>query len=122
MNYRSAIVFGTAKVVESEDEKLRVLQGLTEHLVNGRWEDIRKPTTPELRATLVFSLSIEEASAKVRTGPPIDDDDDYALPVWAGVLPLKLMAADPVPDPRLPADVALPPHVTSYHGPGPACS
>ena len=94
MNYRSAMVFGSAQPVESPEEKLRVLQALTDHLIRGRWQEVRTPSQAELNATLVLSLPIEEASAKVRTGPPVDDEEDYALPVWAGVLPIGLMAGD----------------------------
>jgi uncharacterized protein len=88
MNYRSAVVFGTAMPVESSEEKLRVLRALSDHLIKGRWQEVRTPSPSELKGTLVLSLPIDEASAKVRAGPPVDDEDDYGLPVWAGVLPL----------------------------------
>ena len=120
MNYRSVIVFGTAMPVESSEEKLRVLRALSDHLIKGRWQEVRSPSPSELKGTLVLSLPIDEASAKVRTGPPVDDEDDYGLPVWAGVLPLKIVAAEPVADPRLPQDIAPPSYITRYPGPGPA--
>ena len=120
MNYRSVVVFGTAMPVASSEEKLRALRALSDHLVKGRWQEVRTPSASELKGTLVLSLPIDEASAKVRTGPPVDDEDDYGLLVWAGVLPLKIMAAEPVADPRLPQDIAPPPYITRYPGPGPA--
>ncbi len=120
MNYRSAIVFGTAMPVESSEEKLRVLRALSEHLLKGRWQEVRTPSPSELTGTLVLSLPIDEASAKVRAGPPVDDEDDYGLPVWAGVLPLKIVATEPVADTRLPQDIAPPSYITRYPGPGPA--
>jgi len=120
MNYRSVVVFGTAMPVESSEEKLRVLQALSDHLIRSRWQEVRSPSPNELKGTLVLSLPINEASAKVRTGPPIDDEDDYGLPVWAGVLPLKIVAAEPVADPRLSQDIAPPTYITRYPGPGPA--
>ena len=120
MNYRSAVVFGTAMPVESSEEKLRVLRALSDHLIKGRWQEVRSPSPSELKGTLVLSLPIDEASAKVRTGPPVDDEDDYGLPVWAGVLPLKIVATEPVADTRLPQDIAPPSYITRYPGPGPA--
>lgn len=120
MNYRSAVVFGTAMPVASSEEKLRVLRALSDHLIKGRWQEVRSPSPSELKGTLVLSLPIDEASAKVRTGPPVDDGDDYVLPVWAGVLPLKIVAAEPVADTRLPQDIATPAYITRYPGPGPA--
>jgi nitroimidazol reductase NimA-like FMN-containing flavoprotein (pyridoxamine 5'-phosphate oxidase superfamily) len=122
MNYRSVVLFGTAAVVEEPDRKEEVLRALAEHLIPGRWDDIRLPTPDELRRTLVLAVAIEEASAKVRTGPPLDDEEDYALPMWAGVLPLRLTAAEPVADPRLRPGSEPPPHVRDYRGPGPAPS
>jgi len=86
-------------------------------LIRGRWADVRPPSEEELRKTLVVSIAIDEASAKVRTGPPLDDEEDYSLDVWAGVLPLKLMAAAPIADPRLAAGIATPQYATGYTGP-----
>jgi hypothetical protein len=114
MNYRSVVVFGRARVVESEAEKTRALQAFTEHVMPGRWAEVRRPTPQELAATLVLALPLSEASAKIRTGPPVDDDDDYALPVWAGVVPLGTVAGEPEPDPRLPAGTPLPEYVEGF--------
>jgi uncharacterized protein len=98
MNYRSVVVFGTATEVTDPEEKRRALERLVEHIAPGRSAEVRAPNESELRQTLVLSLPIEEASAKIRTGPPIDDDEDYALPVWAGVIPLRLERGEPVTD------------------------
>jgi nitroimidazol reductase NimA-like FMN-containing flavoprotein (pyridoxamine 5'-phosphate oxidase superfamily) len=114
MNYRSVVVFGRAVAVEEHAEKLAALRALTEHLAPSRWDEVRQPTEGEMRATLVLALPLEEASAKVRTGPPVDDEEDYALPVWAGVVPLKVSAGEPVADPRLPQEIEPPPHVSNY--------
>ena len=118
MNYRSVVLFGEARPVDDPAEKARVLQVLAEHLVPGRWRDIRVPTPGELKATSVLSLPIDEASAKVRTGPPVDDEDDYALPIWAGILPLSIAAGEPVPCPRLLPGIVPPSYASSYPGPG----
>lgn len=114
MNYRSVVVFGKATVVEAATEKLKALQAFTEHVVPGRWTEVRPPTTQELAGTLVLSLPLDEASAKVRTGPPKDDEADYALPAWAGELPLRLTTLVPVPDPNLAPKVELPTSVQRY--------
>ena len=113
-NYRSVVVLGTAEPVRDPDEKVSALQAFTEHLVPGRWHDIRPPTRQELEVTSVLSLPIDEASAKVRTGPPVDDEDDYALGVWAGVIPLRLQAMSPEADARLRPGIEPPPYVTAY--------
>lgn len=120
MNYRSVVVFGVAGPVEDAEEKARVLHALSEHLVPGRWADVRGPAPGELKATTVLSLPIDEASAKVRTGAPIDDEDDYAIPTWAGVIPLSIRAGEPVPCPRLAPGIEPPPYARSYPGPGPS--
>ena len=96
MNYRSVVAFGTARKIEGAEEKTRALRVISEHLIAGRWSDVRGPSDKELKATSVLEFSIEEASAKIRTGPPVDDEEDYSLPVWAGVLPLRLEAKAPV--------------------------
>ena len=114
MNYRSVVVFGAAKVVTDENEKIEALRLFTEHVVPGRWNRIRRPAAQELKATTVLSLPIEEASAKVRVGPPLDDEEDYALPVWAGVLPLKLTPGEPIADPLLPPETAPSGEVTGW--------
>jgi hypothetical protein len=114
MNYRSVVIFGKATVVEAATEKLEALRAFTEHIVPGRWAEVRSPTAQELAGTLVLSLPLTEASAKVRTGPPSDDEADYALPVWAGELPLRLTTLTPVADPQLPPEVELPAYVQEY--------
>jgi len=110
MNYRSVVVFGQAEEVVDRDEKLRVLTAIVEHVCRGRSADARGPNEKELKQTLVLRLPIHEASAKIRTGPPLDDKEDYALPVWAGVLPLTLTPQPPVADNA----VELPDYVTRY--------
>ncbi|HZI20775.1 MAG TPA: pyridoxamine 5'-phosphate oxidase family protein [Pyrinomonadaceae bacterium] len=114
MNYRSVVVFGRARLVASAEEKTRALEAFTEHVLPGRWAEVRRPTPQELDATLVLALPLAEASAKVRTGPPVDDEEDYALPVWAGVVPLAARAADPVPDPRLAPATPPPAHLRDF--------
>ncbi|HEX8285211.1 MAG TPA: pyridoxamine 5'-phosphate oxidase family protein [Pyrinomonadaceae bacterium] len=114
INYRSVVVFGRARPVESEDEKNAALEAFTEHVCRGRWADVRWPTPEELAATTVVALPLAEASAKVRTGPPIDDEEDYALPVWAGVLPLSVEPGAPVADPRLPEATPVPGYVERF--------
>lgn len=117
MNYRSVVLFGTARVVDDESEKLAALHALTEHIIPGRWADIRVPSDLELRQTMVVAIPIREASAKIRTGPPIDDDADYELPIWAGVIPLRLAAGEPAPDSRLCPEIKSPSYATNYPGP-----
>jgi nitroimidazol reductase NimA-like FMN-containing flavoprotein (pyridoxamine 5'-phosphate oxidase superfamily) len=114
VNYRSVIVFGRAAMVEDREAKLGALFAFSEHVIPGRWNDVREPTEQELKATTVLSLPLVEVSAKVRTGPPIDDDEDYALNVWAGVLPLKLVAGEPLNDPRLPHGIEPPAYTLKY--------
>jgi uncharacterized protein len=114
MNYRSVVIFGTANIVNTAEEKLEALRAFTEHVVRGRWSEVRQPSHQELQGTLVLSLPLNEASAKVRTGPPLDDEGDYSLPVWAGVLPLQLSTLSPIPDSRLLSDTALPEYVQKY--------
>jgi uncharacterized protein len=114
INYRSVVMFGTASSVDDDAEKLNVLRAFTEHVVPGRWKDVRPPTETELKSTLVLKLPLIEVSAKIRTGPPIDDEEDYALPIWAGVVPLGLVAGEPTPDERLHTVMDLPEYVSSY--------
>ena len=114
MNYRSVVLFGQAQKVTNTDEKMEALRAFTEHVMKGRWDDVRSPTPEELAATSVLSLPITEASAKIRTGPPIDAEADYALPIWAGVLPLKMTPTSPIADPKLTADTAIPNNVRQY--------
>lgn len=117
INYRSVVLFGRGAAVEDESEKLSVLKALTDHIVPGRWDEVRAPSPEELRRTLAVSVPIEEASAKVRVGPPLDDEPDYDLSVWAGVLPLKLTAGAPLADPRLADGITLPMYLNHYAGP-----
>jgi nitroimidazol reductase NimA-like FMN-containing flavoprotein (pyridoxamine 5'-phosphate oxidase superfamily) len=114
MNYRSVVVFGKAKVVSDEREKADALYALSEHIIPNRWAEVRPPTASELKATLVLSLPITEASAKIREGNPVDDEEDYALEVWAGVIPLRLTIGEPVADDRLKDGIEIPPHVSNY--------
>jgi hypothetical protein len=115
MNYRSVVIFGTASLVQDADEKLEALRAFTEHIVPERWAEVRPPNRQELQGTLVLSLPITEASAKVRTGPPRDDEEDYSLPVWAGVLPLQVVPGDAIADPSLHTEIAQPDYVLNYN-------
>jgi uncharacterized protein len=114
MNYRSVVIFGTATVVKDFEQKVEALRAFTEHVVPKRWAEVRQPTRQEILGTLVLALPLAEASAKIRTGGPIDDEADYALPVWAGVIPLALTAGIPLSDTRLPADIPLSDSVQHY--------
>jgi nitroimidazol reductase NimA-like FMN-containing flavoprotein (pyridoxamine 5'-phosphate oxidase superfamily) len=114
MNYRSAVVFGTAREVTDREEKVRVLEALVEHVCRGRSADVRAPNEPELRQTLVLALPLTEASAKVRTGGPVDDEEDYALPIWAGILPLQLTPQTAVADERMTTESPVPAYVSHY--------
>jgi nitroimidazol reductase NimA-like FMN-containing flavoprotein (pyridoxamine 5'-phosphate oxidase superfamily) len=113
MNYRSVVVLGTAELVEDAKEKWDALEAIVEHVAPGRWAEVREPNASEMAATLVLRLPIEEASAKVRTGGPVDDEEDYALDIWAGVVPLKLTPSAPVADGRLDAGKAPTPAVAA---------
>ena len=114
VNYRSAMIYGTPRVVTSREEKLAGLRCLSEHIVPGQWDYARRPSKKELAATTLLALPLAEASVKIRTGPPDDGDSpDAALPVWAGVLPLAAAWQDPEPDPVLPAGIPLPPHIAA---------
>jgi hypothetical protein len=114
MNYRSVVVFGRASVVLDEAAKLDALRAFTEQIIKGRWADVRPPTPNELNATMVLRLPLTEASAKIRTGPPVDEEADYGLKVWAGELPLRLAAGAPLPDPRLPEEIVPPEYLRQY--------
>lgn len=118
MNYRSVVVVGTASEVVDPQEKLRALAAIVEHVAPGRGASVRPPSEIELRATRVVTLPLDEASAKLRTGPPKDDEDDYALPVWAGEIPLGLEPGPAVADPRLAPGIAVPPDVQLWRRPG----
>lgn len=115
MNYRSVVAFGTARAIADGEEKVRALIVVSEHVVRGRWADVRPPTPRELKATAVLRFTIEEASAKIRTGPPVDEEEDYALPIWAGILPLSLQSGVGEADPRRTADLPVPAYVAAPH-------
>jgi len=101
MNYRSVVILGKATLVDDPKEKIEALYSLSQHILPGRWDDSRQPNERELKATSVLRLPIEEFSAKVRVGPPVDDEPDYAFPTWAGVVPLEMVAGEPIDDARL---------------------
>jgi nitroimidazol reductase NimA-like FMN-containing flavoprotein (pyridoxamine 5'-phosphate oxidase superfamily) len=105
MNYRSVVILGKARLVSDRDEKMRALECVTNHIVPGRWDEVRIPTDQELKATEVLAVTLDEVSAKVRKGPPVDDEEDLALPIWAGVAPLRTAIGEPVPDAHLSASV-----------------
>jgi nitroimidazol reductase NimA-like FMN-containing flavoprotein (pyridoxamine 5'-phosphate oxidase superfamily) len=111
VNYRSAMIYGTARLVEDAGERLAALRAITEQLAPGQWDAVRHPDAKELAATAVLALSLSEASVKVRQGPPVDDEEDYALPVWAGVLPLRVSWGTPESDPALPPGTPVPAHI-----------
>ena len=114
MNYRSVVIFGTARVVESDEEKTGALRAFTEHVMRGRWDEVRPPSAQELNQTTVLALPLDEASAKIRTGPPVDDEEDYEMTVWSGVVPLGISAGEAIPDPRLHAATPLPGYVERF--------
>jgi len=114
INYRSVVMFGRARIVDDREAKLAALFAFSEQVIPGRWNDVREPTEQELKATTVLALPLVEVSAKVRTGPPIDDEEDYALNVWAGVLPLRIAAGAPLSDPRLPETIEPPSYTLKY--------
>ena len=111
MNYRSVVAFGVARAIGDPEEKIRALRIISEHLMPGRWNDVRGPSDKELKATAVLEFFIEEASAKIRDGPPVDDEEDYTLPVWAGTVPLRMEMQSPVPDSRLAKDIEIPEYI-----------
>lgn len=114
MNYRSVVAFGNARKVVDPEEKIKSLRVISEHLIVGRWAEVRGPSESELKATTVLEFSIEEASSKVRSGPPLDNESDYGLAVWAGVLPLVVRSGPPIPDDKLLEGVPLPESVRRY--------
>jgi nitroimidazol reductase NimA-like FMN-containing flavoprotein (pyridoxamine 5'-phosphate oxidase superfamily) len=117
-NYRSAMVLGTARNVEQPDEKLAALHAIVEHIVPGRWDQVRPPSESELQATAVLALPIEEFSAKARSGPPVDDEEDLSLEAWAGIVPLRTLAESPVPDPGLRPGIEPLASLLGYRRPG----
>ena len=114
MNYRSVVILGKATLVEDPEEKLAALRVLSEHILPRRWKDSRQPNEQELKATSVLCVPIEEFSAKVRTGPPVDDDQDYSFPTWAGVIPLEMRSGAAIHDPRLDPVRPLPEYARNY--------
>jgi nitroimidazol reductase NimA-like FMN-containing flavoprotein (pyridoxamine 5'-phosphate oxidase superfamily) len=114
MNYRSVVVLGKATLVDQPEEKLEALRLLSEHIIPGRWADVRQPNERELKATSVLSVPIEEFSAKVRQGPVVDDEEDYSFPTWAGIVPLEMRAGEPVDDARLLANQVTPAYARAY--------
>jgi uncharacterized protein len=117
MNYRSVIVLGTGTAIEEREAKLTALRLLSEHIVLGRWNDARQPNEKELKATTIIRVPITEFSAKIREGPVIDDEEDYAFPVWAGVLPLNLVTGSPIADSRLGDGIVVPDYIKGYSRP-----
>jgi len=117
MNYRSVVVFGRATAVDDPEEKIVALRALSEHMIPGRWDDVREPNEREVQLTTVLSLSLHEASAKVRTGPPLDDEEDYELAIWAGVIPLQMVADAPIADTRLATNIDAPRYALDYERP-----
>jgi nitroimidazol reductase NimA-like FMN-containing flavoprotein (pyridoxamine 5'-phosphate oxidase superfamily) len=114
MNYRSVVAFGVARKIVDTARKINSLRIISEHLIRGRWAEVRGPSESELKATSVLEFAIDEASAKVRTGPPLDEENDYGLPVWAGVLPLEIRSKPPIPDDKLVDGVPVPEYVMRY--------
>jgi hypothetical protein len=114
MNYRSVVAFGNARAIVDAEQKIKCLRVISEHLIAGRWQDVRGPSEKELKATTVLEFSIDEASSKVRSGPPLDEESDYALPIWAGVLPLEMRSGPAMPDDKLIDGVTVPNYVRRY--------
>ncbi|GAB4580901.1 MAG: pyridoxamine 5'-phosphate oxidase family protein [Anaerolineales bacterium] len=114
MNYRSVVAFGKGRLIEAREEKMEALRLISEHMLPGRWDDARQPTEKELNATTVVAVKIEEATAKIRTGGPEDNEEDYALPVWAGELPLRTVVGEPVRDGRLGKGIEVPEYMRNW--------
>jgi len=117
MNYRSVVVFGRATLIDERAEKLAALRALSDHMIPSRWEDVRQPNERELQQTTVLSVPLTEASAKVRTGFAVDDEEEYEGPAWTGVLPLKWAAQEPMDDPRSKRKIAVPANIANYGRP-----
>jgi uncharacterized protein len=117
MNYRSVVILGKLRAITEPDARMDALRALVEHLIPGRWNDARSPNESELKATLILEMAIDEASAKVRTGPPIDEEEDSALPYWAGVLPFKRGVEKPARDPKLKRGIKVPRYIERYRRP-----
>ena len=118
MNYRSAVIYGTARLVTDARERMDAVAAITEHLIPGRWDNSRQPSRKEMAATAVLALPLAEASVKARAGGPSDDDEDYALGYWAGVLPVRTITGPPEPDPLLRPGIEVPAHITELAVPG----
>ena len=114
LNYRSVVVFGTPREVEDPDERMSAFRAITEHVLPGRWDEARRPSPKEDKGTRLLAIDIDEASAKVRTGPPGDDEEDLGSGIWAGIIPLRIVAGAPQPAPDLEPGVEPPPSVLSY--------
>ena len=114
MNYRSVMVLGQARLVSDPEEKTAALSHFTNHIVPGRWDDVRQPYEQELKSTTVLALPLDEVSAKVRTGGPIDDEEDYSFPTWAGVVPLEMKTGEPIDDARLVLGQTVPEYARHY--------
>ncbi len=114
INYRSVIIFGEGKEIVDHEEKISALKIITEHILPGRWNDARQPNEKELEITSVFEFKIDEASAKIRTGPPVDEKEDYNLNVWAGVIPLEVKVGEPIKDVEMKKDILLPDYMKKY--------
>lgn len=114
MNYRSVMAFGIAREISGPAAKLEALRTISEHVIKGRWKDVRGPTETELKATAVLEFEVEEASAKIRTGGPLDDEEDYALPIWAGVVPVEMKPQPPIADTRLTGNLEVPEYALHY--------
>jgi nitroimidazol reductase NimA-like FMN-containing flavoprotein (pyridoxamine 5'-phosphate oxidase superfamily) len=112
MNYRSAVIYGAARLVTGDAERMTALEAITEHLIPGRWDNSRRPSKKELAATIVLALALDEASVKARSGGPKDDDEDYDLDYWAGVLPITMTVGAAEPDPQLRDDIRVPGHIS----------
>ena len=115
LNYRSVVIFGTANIVKEPEQKLAALKAFSDNIIPDRWQEVRPPNRQELNGTLVLSLPLTEASAKMRTGAPVDDEKDYELPIWAGVIPLNITPGEPISDPRLLPDIPIPASVRGYN-------
>jgi nitroimidazol reductase NimA-like FMN-containing flavoprotein (pyridoxamine 5'-phosphate oxidase superfamily) len=114
INYRSVVIFGKMSLVVEEHEKMAALRAFTEHIIPGRWKDVREPNTKELKATSVLRMPLTEVSAKIRVGDPKDDEVDHSLAVWAGQLPLKTVTAEPIADAFMPNVIPVPDYVARY--------
>jgi uncharacterized protein len=117
MNYRSAVIYGTARLVTDDAERMTAIEAITEHLIPGRWSNSRLPNKKEMAATSVLAVPLAEASVKVRSGGPSDDDEDYGLDYWAGVLPITMTVGNAQPDPLLRPDIAVPEHINDLQTP-----